>query len=443
MKNRTKIRLCSYGAAVLAVAAGLAVTGWRAASHWRTRLENHYQQAWAELSEYLAEMESTLNKLLYTNSLPEQTVLSAELLRDAGGAQHALSVLPSDAEPMADVYRYLAQAGEYAQSLAARRAAGEAPDEASAASLAALYDYAASLNDALLDYRRQTTPVFTHESLALEAAAPPSVTDGFRSAADELEAYPTLLYDGAFADRVEQAQPRMTASQSDYGAEVARQSAVDFQRLGGLDTVDWTMSGEIGGNLPCRTFTGGDCTMAITRDGAFPAWFRNARAVGDSRIDPAQAVENARVFLAAEGFAELQPCWYDTSGGRCTVLFAAAQDGVLCYPDQIKLTVALDTGAVVGFDATPYWMNHTERTLPTPAISEADARARLSSRLIPPADAAPLVVIPTAGGSEAVCYEFACTGVRGERVLVYLDAADGRERSILIAVSSAQGTFVR
>ena len=204
MKNRTKIRLCSYGAAVLAVAAGLAVTGWRAASHWRTRLENHYQQAWAELSEYLAEMESTLNKLLYTNSLPEQTVLSAELLRDAGGAQHALSVLPSDAEPMADVYRYLAQAGEYAQSLAARRAAGEAPDEASAASLAALYDYAASLNDALLDYRRQTTPVFTHESLALEGAAPPSVTDGFRSAADELEAYPTLLYDGAFADRVEQ-----------------------------------------------------------------------------------------------------------------------------------------------------------------------------------------------------------------------------------------------
>ena len=162
MKNRTKIRLCSYGAAVLAVAAGLAVTGWRAASHWRTRLENHYQQAWAELSEYLAEMESTLNKLLYTNSLPEQTVLSAELLRDSGGAQHALSVLPSDAEPMADVYRYLAQAGEYAQSLAARRAAGEAPDEASAASLAALYDYAASLNDALLDYRRQTTPVFTH-----------------------------------------------------------------------------------------------------------------------------------------------------------------------------------------------------------------------------------------------------------------------------------------
>ena len=97
----------------------------------------------------------------------------------------------------------------------------------------------------------------------------------------------------------------------------------------------------------------------------------------------------------------------------------------------------------MGFDATPYWMNHTERTLPTPAISEADARARLSSRLIPPADAAPLVVIPTAGGSEAVCYEFACTGVRGERVLVYLDAADGRERSILIAVSSDRGTFVR
>lgn len=442
MTRRSKIRQISYGAAALAVAVGLAVNGWVAANRWRTRLENHYQSAWAELAEYLTEMESTLNKLLYTRSLPEQMVLSAELLRDAGCAQYALSALPNDAEPMANVYRYLAQAGEYAQSLAVRRAAGDEPDAASETSLTALYRYAVALNETLLDYRRQNTAKFTHEPLALQTAAAPSVTDGFRSAADELEAYPTLLYDGAFADRVARAQPRMTASCTDYGADVAQQTAAEFLRLGGLDPVAWVPAGEVGGNLPCRVFSADACTMAVSRDGDYPVWYSDARTVGAARIDPEQAVKNAQVFLAAEGFAEMRPCWYNVADGRCTVLFGVVQDGVLCYPDQIKLTVALDTGTVVGFDATGYLMNHTARTWPPPQISESDARARLSGRLTP-RGAATTVWIPTAGGGEALCYEFDCTGINGERVLVYLDTADGRERSILIAAASAQGTFVR
>ena len=90
-KRRRQIRIISYTAASLVISVALAITGWTAAERWRTRLENTYQRAWAELSEYLADMEATLNKVLYTNSLPEQTVLSAELLRDAGCAQNALS----------------------------------------------------------------------------------------------------------------------------------------------------------------------------------------------------------------------------------------------------------------------------------------------------------------------------------------------------------------
>ena len=136
--RRARVRMISFAAAALAVAVGLAAVGWASAHRWRVRLENARQRAWAELSEYTSDMEFTLNKLMYTRSLPEQTLLSAELLRDAGCAKAALSRLPVSGAPMDGAYRFLSQAGEYAQALTAARAAGQEP-EGSADALLALY----------------------------------------------------------------------------------------------------------------------------------------------------------------------------------------------------------------------------------------------------------------------------------------------------------------
>lgn len=442
-KRRRQIRIISYTAASLVISVALAITGWAAAERWRTRLENTYQRAWAELSEYLADMEATLNKVLYTNSLPEQTVLSAELLRDAGCAQNALSALPMNEEPIREVYRFLAQAGEFAQALTVQRASGVEPDEVSANALQALFQYANELNVALQDYQRQAAPSFTSEPLAMQASDAPSITDGFRSAADELEAYPTLIYDGAFADQAEQAVPQLTEGLRDYGVHVARQSAVDFQRLGNLGSgEEWTEEASIDGNLPCYVFRSGTQRAEVTRAGAYLVQYRDERPVGESRISAEQAVSNACVFLTAEGYSEMQPCYYEVSGGTATILFAAEENRVRCYPDQIKVHVALDNGGIVGFNCTGYLMHHTERTIPAAGLSAAEAQRKLSARLTVAETDIPIVVIPTVGGSEAVCYEFACTGIRGETVLVYLDITDGRERSILIRMDSENGAFV-
>lgn len=435
--RRGKIRQIAYIIAALTVASALAVTGWAAARRWRTLLENTHQRAWAELTGYLADIEATLNKLLYTNSLPEQTALSAQLLRDTGCAKGALTQLPLTDAPADGIFRFLSQAGEYAHALTVQYAAGGGTDNNTTDHLRALYHYVDELNTGLGDYRAG------NDAFSFTGDALPTITDGFREVVDGLEAYPTLIYDGPFADHIGHQTPQMTTGFSDFGEAVARSSAEAFLKLGHFSDADLSVGPAIGGNFPCYTFYGDQISLDISRYGALPVRFLCTRTVTESRIAPEQALTNAEVFLAAEGYTDFHPCYYAISDHILTINYAAISQGIRCYPDQLKVSIALDDGTVVAFDASPYLMNHKERTWDPPTFSASDGAGRLNPLLVLPEEyEAPLVIIPTEGGREVLCYEYQCTGVHGETVLVYLDAQTGQERRILILTRWDGGTFV-
>ena len=47
----------------------------------------------------------------------------------------------------------------------------------------------------------------------------------------------------------------------------------------------------------------------------------------------------------------------------CVCLFFYEQDNVICYPDLVKVGIALDDGSVVRVEAAGYRMNHVVRDL--------------------------------------------------------------------------------
>ena len=65
-------------------------------------------------------------------------------------------------------------------------------------------------------------------------------------------------------------------------------------------------------------------------------------------------------------------------GGMATLSYAAVQDGVLLYPDLVKVQLRLDTLAVVGLEARHYLSSHTRRNSLTPAVSRRQAEAAVS-----------------------------------------------------------------
>ena len=68
--------------------------------------------------------------------------------------------------------------------------------------------------------------------------------------------------------------------------------------------------------------------------------------------------------------------------GILTVNYAAQQDGVILYPDLVKLQFSMANGLVVGLEAGNYLRNHVSRALPLPLVSEEQAMAQLNLSLI-------------------------------------------------------------
>ena len=164
------------------------------------------------------------------------------------------------------------------------------------------------------------------------------------------------------------------------------------------------------------------------------------RAVTDARyaLSDAQAVDAARAFLLSRGYGDMELSYSSRFDGILTANFAAVQNGVVLYPDLVKVQVSLSDGAVVGLEAAGYLMNHVPRQIELPALSEADAVERIGGALTPVS--ARLCVIPD-NADEALCWEVkAASGA--DTFLVYIDAMTGVERRLMQVIEDENGALV-
>jgi germination protein YpeB len=165
----------------------------------------------------------------------------------------------------------------------------------------------------------------------------------------------------------------------------------------------------------------------------------SSRIVEESVLSTKDAVKLAAKFLEEKGFKSMKESYYVTDGNILTVNFAYTQDSVICYPDLIKISVALDTGNICGFESQGYVMNHHEREIPSEEVSEEEARKSVSKQLsVLTHD---MTIIPTSGKNEVYCHEFKCENGDGQKYIVYINAATGAEEKILIVMETESGTL--
>ena len=132
--------------------------------------------------------------------------------------------------------------------------------------------------------------------------------------------------------------------------------------------------------------------------------------------------------------------YYEIADNILTANFAAVQGDFTLYTDLIKVSVAMDDGGIVSFDARGYLTNHYERELPTPKLTAEEARNSVSSIL--EVQSTRMALIPSDGDNELYCYEFRCQEEDGRDILVYINCETGQEEQILILLTSESGTLV-
>ena len=146
----------------------------------------------------------------------------------------------------------------------------------------------------------------------------------------------------------------------------------------------------------------------------------------------------ARAYLQKLGYEHLTPVWFSDAGNVAAVTYVAEREGVRIYAEMIRVRVCEEKGRVVGMDARGYLVNHHGERNTSPALSEAEAEAKLSPELT--VHAAHLALIPVRG-REMLAYEFVCTSGE-EQFIFYLDARTGEEVRIFRVHESAQGSYL-
>jgi germination protein YpeB len=109
------------------------------------------------------------------------------------------------------------------------------------------------------------------------------------------------------------------------------------------------------------------------------------------------------------------------------------ENDVVMYPDLIKVSVSLENGEVLSFDATGYISNHNERNNTTPQIPLNEAKESINNQL--EVIDTRVCVVPTEWKTEILCWEFKGK-VDDTDFLVYINTETGREEDILIIVNT-------
>ena len=450
-KRRVRVLAASFTAAAFAVSVGFGVQGYARAEDYRRQLDNGYRQAFTELTTAAGELDAALEKVTYATTPALFATLCAQAYAKAQAAQSALGELPYGNVELEQTAAFFAKAGDYAMAMArGTNGEGVCTDE-NRETLRGLAAAAGELSATLQALQLQLDGGALHpeDVAAVEARLAAAAEDGgqitggsaFQTVEADFPQVPTLIYDGPFSEHLSSRTPQMLEGLPQVTEEEARRAAAAFA---GLRAEVFTRTSDGAGNLPAWGFSaladGGELYVEITKQGGQVLQMLSSRPVGEAALSRKEGVEQAAAFLEEHGYRDMAPSYFLEGDGILTVHFAPVLDGVYCYPDLVKVGVALDNGDVVSFEAHGYLMNHGAREPAAPAVSADEAAERVDSSLT--VLSRQLALIPTGGEYEVLCHEFKCQNADGGHVLVYVNAATGQQERILLLLEDENGTLV-
>lgn len=415
---------------------------------YRNYLENQYKRNLYDVINDVDGLQVSLSKSMVTASPRQNLLLFGEIWKDASEAQDKLNALPISHAAISQTSKFLSQVGDFSRALLRASSQGRQLSDAEWNNVEKLRDYAGYLSIQLRELEASLTEgkikwgEIKHRGRTIfQETAQSPVEMQFQTIANELQQYPTLIYDGPFAENVLTIKPKIL-SESEISLDKAKEIALDILGKDNVEKIS-IYSDKSGEKIPAYAFStkikgrkDKDVNIDISRNGGRVVYMLDPRDIGQIKLDMKEAIKRGADFLERYGYKNMIPTYALKYDNIAVVNYVYVQNNVVVYSDQIKLKIALDNGGIVGIESQHYLTAHTERSIPKPRISPAEARKNVSKRL--DIKNARLALIPMESQREVFCYEFYGDS-KGEKYLVYINALDGTEEKILKIVETPNG----
>ena len=181
---------------------------------------------------------------------------------------------------------------------------------------------------------------------------------------------------------------------------------------------------------------GGILTVEVGRAYGQVHRAENSRRVPRTQKSPEEGLALAQAAVRRSGHDHMEPRYQKVRDNTVIADFFYVRDGVVFYPDHVRVSVGLDNGRVIGFQTSERLSRPDLRVTPTPNISPEGAMDAIPTGLaIKGYDLAVIEIY----GTELFCYAFHCRAEDGQGFMVYVSADSGQQLDLRLLREDVMG----
>ena len=397
-------------------------------------------QAYYDFVDYVDAMDTGLSKALVSSDEKNVQKILTEVTAQANLAAADLARLPISDENKFYTVKFVNQVGDYSKYLINRLIDGYSLTETDKETLKKLYEINNELKRELMKATAEAGEKYDFDNMNAETKDD-ALLNVFSAAEERSAEYPELIYDGPFSDGLKSKKAKGLT-----GEEVSLTKAEEnFKKYFADYVVDNVEAvGEKNDKIKTYDFeskikNGGALYAEVSKLGGELIFFDCYDDCSEANYDLDYCIETGAAFISGLGIKGMYPVWATENGSVAYINYAFELDGVIVYPDMIKVTVCKERGIVSAFDAREYYLNHVSRKIPSAVLSENEAIKKCST--LSQIESVRLALIPKGNDDEVLTYE--CSGKVGDSTFyVYVDAFTGREVKIFKVVETLEGKLL-
>lgn len=404
------------------------------------KLDNSYNRAFYDMLGYVENIKTIMTKASVCTNCIKTSNLLEEIWHKANMAQENLNMIPVSGSTLKNTSKYLNQVGDFAYSLNKQSLKKDSFTKKQYDTLQKLQTYSEVLLSSLKKLERDVNGGkvrFSKQMKNINKTLPNG--NHLREVEKNFQDYPTLIYDGPFSDHINKIKPKGL-----IGKKISEEEAKNIVKkfLEDRNIARITKIGETSGVIKTYNFEAkikNNMTyIDVTKKGGHIYSMMCNRVVPFEKINMDKAKNIASEFLKKNGYKNMKDTYYLKEDNTALINYSACYNDVICYPDLIKVKIALDNGEVVGFESRGYITSHTKRDIPKFKINLEDAKKMINQdvKILSSGKA----IIPTDLKTEVLTYEFKGK-LNDKDFLVYVNSETGEVENILMIIDTPNGVL--
>lgn len=444
-KDLIAILVIGLMAALAAVMTALFVTARSRAAkseaQYRALAENTYRKSYYALLYNMDGLDSATNKLTVASGKAIRQEYLADISSYATAAGENMANFTPEENEDSKILKFINQTGDFAKYLDDKLNKGGNLSEEDSRTIGEIASAVREIKSTLanLGDEVEAGDFSFVDSLKRKDGA---FVDTLRSFEKKEIDYPSMIYDGPFSDSLEVREGKALAGE-EMDEEMAKAIASDLIKSSKPSDISVKSgSKNVFESYDVEADTAwGKAYLTIAKKGGFPVSVNFPEVTpSGTHIEAKDAELFAEKYLLSIGIREMKAVWASLYDNVYYINLAAVKEGVILYPDLIKVKVSGEDGRIVGMESLNYIYNHTERVMEPPVVTEQEAVEAISEYI--ELSSCRLTLVPTKGNGEALAYEF--FGTKGEdKYFVYVDAATGEEMKIMRVLDGERGLLLQ